>query len=148
MALKLYTETLFPSTTESPLHHLWTKVNTPLTLRTSASPPIRNHETLRLTLSSNEYEDANPVGHLQNCLRACFKAHRRTTKLMLKHARIKEDSHTAKLSFACSLQNLKRIFNASSARRRSNRTPKPSPQTSQLSRMRTRGDSSLARRKS
>ena len=51
------------STAESPHHHLWLRVNTPLSLRTVASPPIRNQEALILT----NVPDANDV-RLSACI--------------------------------------------------------------------------------
>jgi len=78
---------LDPSEAESPYHHYLTRVNNPFTLRTSVSPPIRNLESLRLTLSPMECDDTTSVVHLQSCLRACFKAHIRTIRFLLKHVR-------------------------------------------------------------
>jgi hypothetical protein len=51
----------------------------------AASPPIPNQEALNLTYTPGSNEDAEPALDLQSCLSACFKAHRRTTHLFLKH---------------------------------------------------------------
>ncbi len=75
------------STEESPHHHHWLRVNTPLILRTKASPPIRNLETLILTDVPEEDDDTPPSTDLITRINACFKARRRTTCLLLKHAR-------------------------------------------------------------
>jgi hypothetical protein len=74
----------------SPHHSLWHRVTIPLTLRTATSPPIRNLEALSLAdpLDSEEaLADDTPSSDLPSRLAACFKAHRRTTRLLLKHVR-------------------------------------------------------------
>jgi hypothetical protein len=58
-----------------------------LTLRTVASPPIRNLEALILTNVHDEDDDTTPSPNLNSRINACFKAHRITTRLLLKHAR-------------------------------------------------------------
>ena len=50
-------------------------------------PPIRTLETLILTDVTVEEDDATPSPDLNNRINACFKAHRRTTRILLKHAR-------------------------------------------------------------
>ena len=75
------------STAESPHHHLWLTSTTPVTLRTVASPPIRNLEALTLTATLEEHGKNIPQSDLLTRLNTCFKAHRRTTRLLLKHAR-------------------------------------------------------------
>jgi hypothetical protein len=75
------------ATAESPRHHLWLRVNTPLTRRTVASPPIRNLKALILTDVPDEDDDTTQSTDLITQINACFKAHRRTTRLLLKHAR-------------------------------------------------------------
>jgi len=55
-----------------------------------ASPPIRNLESLSLADPPDIEEavaDDTQSPDLTNCLDACFKAHRRTTHLLLKHVR-------------------------------------------------------------
>ena len=76
-----------PSNAESPHHNLWTRVSNPLTLKTTTSPPIRNLEALSLSYTLDEGDDSTPEPDLQSRINACFKAHRRTTRLLLKHAR-------------------------------------------------------------
>jgi hypothetical protein len=78
------------SDTESPHHSLWLRVTNPLILRTAASPPIRNLEALSLADSPDAEDDEDtdtPSHDITNRLTACFKAQRRTTRLLLKHAR-------------------------------------------------------------
>jgi hypothetical protein len=75
------------SDTTSPHHKLWLRVTNPLTLRIVAFPPIRNLEALSLTDPPDNDIDATPSPDLNNRLSACFKAHRRATCLLLKHAR-------------------------------------------------------------
>jgi hypothetical protein len=75
------------STVEFPRHQLWLRGTTLLTLRTVASPPIRNLEALILTTILDEDDDTTTSPDLNNRINACFKAHRRTTRLLLKHAR-------------------------------------------------------------
>jgi hypothetical protein len=79
------------SAAEYPRHSLWLRVTNPLTLRTEASPPIRNLEALMLADPQDEEEaedDDTLSPDMTSRLAACFKAHRRTTRLLLKHARI------------------------------------------------------------
>jgi hypothetical protein len=71
----------------SPHHKLWTRVTIPLILRTVTSPPIRNMEALSISRTPVEEDEPTPASDLQSRLNACFKAHRRTTRLLLKHAR-------------------------------------------------------------
>jgi hypothetical protein len=61
-------------------------VTTPLNLRTVASPPIRNLEALLLTDVHEDDDDTTPSPDLTSRVNACFKAHMRTTRLLLKHA--------------------------------------------------------------
>jgi hypothetical protein len=75
------------ATDESPHHHHWLRVTTPLTLRTKPPPPIWNLETLILTDVPEKDDDTPPSTDLITRINACFKAHRRTTRLLLKHAR-------------------------------------------------------------
>ena len=75
------------SDTKSPHHKLWLGVTTPLTLRTMAFPPIRNLEALSLTYPPKADGDTKSSPNLNDRLSTCFKAHRRTTRLLLKHAR-------------------------------------------------------------
>ena len=72
---------------ESPHHQLWLKVTTPVTLQTVASPPIRNLEALIITDVPDDDDGTTQSPDLKNRVTACFKAHRRTTRLLLKHAR-------------------------------------------------------------
>jgi hypothetical protein len=72
------------ATDESPHHYHWFRVTTPLTLRTKASPPIRNLETLILTNVPDTDDDTPPSTDLVTRINACFKAHKRTTRLLLK----------------------------------------------------------------
>jgi hypothetical protein len=50
-------------------------------------PPIRNLEALILTDAADNDDDTTQSLDLNNRVIACFKAHRRTTRLLLKHAR-------------------------------------------------------------
>ena len=50
-------------------------------------PPIRNLEALIFTTVPDEDDDTTPSQDLNNRINACFKSHRRTTRLLLKHAR-------------------------------------------------------------
>jgi len=92
----LILETL--SDTEFPHHKLWLRVTTPLALRTVASPPIQNLEALTLTdpqdddddstlLLDLNVDDTTPATDRNNRLYICLKSHRRTTRLLIKHAR-------------------------------------------------------------
>jgi hypothetical protein len=72
---------------DSPHHHHWLKVTTPLTLRTKASPPTRNMEALVLSSVHDKDDDTLPSTDLITHINICFKAHKRTTRLLLKHAR-------------------------------------------------------------
>ena len=58
------------SNTESPHHQLWLMVNTPLNLRTVASPPIRNLEALILIDVPDDDDDTTPSPYLNNCVNA------------------------------------------------------------------------------
>ncbi len=58
-----------------------------MTLRTVASPPIRSLEALILTDAPDDDDDTTQSSDLNNRVTACFKAHRRATRLLLKHAR-------------------------------------------------------------
>jgi hypothetical protein len=75
------------SNTESPHRRLWLKVTTPVTLQTVASPPIRKLEELILKDVPDDDNDTTPSPDLNNCVNACFKAHKQTTRLLLKYAR-------------------------------------------------------------
>ena len=75
------------SNTESPHHQLWLKVTTLVTLRTVASLPIQNLEALILTEVPDDDDDTTPSPDLNNRMNACFKSLKRTTRLLLKHAR-------------------------------------------------------------
>ncbi len=78
------------SAEESSHHSLWLRVTNPLTLRTETSPAIRNLEALRLADPQDEEEtedDDTLSPDMTSRLAACFEAHRRTTRLLLKHAR-------------------------------------------------------------
>jgi hypothetical protein len=72
----------------SPHNSLWLRVSNPITLKTITSPPIRHMGTLTLAPTSEGEEEDNPPPDLLSQISACFKAHRRVTRLLLKHARI------------------------------------------------------------
>ena len=61
-----------------------------MTLRTAASPPIRNLEALSLADPPHVEEavdDDTQSPDMASRLVACFKVHRRTMRLLLKHVR-------------------------------------------------------------
>jgi len=85
------------SDTESPRHKLWLRVTTSRTLRTVASLPIRSLEALTITDPQDDDDDSTsppdinvddtiPATDLNSRLNICFKVHRRTTRLLIKHA--------------------------------------------------------------
>ena len=76
------------SNTKFLYHQLWLVVNTPLTLRTVASPPIRYLEALILTDVHDDDDRTTPSPNLNNCVNTCFKARRRINRLLFEHARI------------------------------------------------------------
>jgi hypothetical protein len=77
----------FFSDTDSPHHKLWLRVTNSLTLRTVTSQTIRNIDALSLTHAPVEEDDNTLSPDIQRRLGACVKAHRRITRLQLKHAR-------------------------------------------------------------
>jgi hypothetical protein len=62
-------------------------VSKALILRSVAFPPIRNLKALSLTDPPDDEDDTTTSPDLGNRWGTCFKAHRRTTRLLLKHAR-------------------------------------------------------------
>jgi hypothetical protein len=50
-------------------------------------PPIRHLEALILTDVLDDDDDTTPSPGLNNLVSKCFKARKRTTRLLLKHAR-------------------------------------------------------------
>ena len=85
-------------------------VTTPLTLRTVASPPIRNLAALNLTDVPKDEDDTTPSPDLDNLVSTCFKAHKQTTRLLLKHARNQRRLKYGKDLLRIFLKKYKRSF--------------------------------------
>ena len=102
----------------------------PQILRTLTCPPIRYLEALSLSHTPDEEDEPTPASDLQSRLNACFKAHQRTTRLLLKHARNQRRLKDGKALLRMFIKNRKLPCNPSYALQRKRRTLNSFPQTS------------------
>jgi hypothetical protein len=122
-------------------------MNHPLIFRTADSPPNRNQEALSLTYTPETGVDAEPALDLLSCLSACFKAHKRTTRLLLKHARSRRRLQYGQVLLHMFINKQRWPCSRSFAPQRRQETPNPYPRTSPSLEVITRGAYSWTRRK-